>query len=294
MTVKEVSKSAQQGYVQSYAVPLPVKDLPQWVEKRMPSIRQLLAFNDYHRAVPKTGLVIDGLYNGGKKAPDSVLMNRFVDDFLTNPTPRKEELALSYCPLPKQYLDFAIANLPEELQDVDNDTKARFILLLMAIIHQESAFDPNKDSSARAIGLAQITTDTAAYIMGEEIGFNELLDPAINIKIAERILYEGLSLRHRDAFCLEDNDDLKVAAVRYNGGRGRTLRYLRTAENGQLSTAKISIGETRNYTELVIAKYELYTALYLDEVAERLQQESMFGSGNSSDILLEYGHYILP
>ena len=58
-------------------------------------------------------------------------------------------------------------------------------ILIYAVIHTESGFDPDAVSSADAIGLMQMTEDTFDWLLtktGEDYEFNDLFTPEVSIK----------------------------------------------------------------------------------------------------------------
>lgn len=114
-----------------------------------------------------------------------------------------------------------------------------------AIARQESAWNYNATSSARAYGLMQFINATArrtAQNMGIDYsGYRDLFDPEYAISLGTYHLSE----------LLDANDNNRaLAAIGYNAGPGRITQWLRNA-NGRLSfdefVATIPFNETRNY-----------------------------------------------
>ena len=95
-----------------------------------------------------------------------------------------------------------------------------------AIIRTESGFKPEAESKVGARGLMQITDETFLWIKskiapGEEITFDDLFDPAVNIRFGTYLL----------ATCLARYDgDFSTAAAAYHSGMGLVDSLLQKAE----------------------------------------------------------------
>jgi soluble lytic murein transglycosylase len=116
--------------------------------------------------------------------------------------------------------------------------------LLAAVIHQESKFDADAESASGAIGLMQLTPETARGIAlrtgGSRFEVADLYDPEINVR------YGSWYLRH----LLDRYDgDLPKALAAYNGGQGNVDRG-------------VIFDETREYVRRVIALRERYRKTY--------------------------------
>jgi hypothetical protein len=273
--------------------PITYSNLPGWVNKWLNEAEELQAQGLYGESIEaKMGLVLDGLYNGGNpKTPDLVLLERLTADLHLGLTPDKARMARLYLPLPEEYLEMAVAFMPAELKAMDAQTRARFILMLMAMLHQESRFNPKKDSCDSAVGLGQITLDTAETIMGRGVGYWELRNPAINIAIAERCLYK--------LFCLTsgryDFNYKTIALAGYNGGSDFALSLLKNAGSRSGLLRKLeTIGETSLFVKQVMAKYELYKTLYEPQLVKQLEEWSASGYPDPHQILREQGIYLAP
>ena len=93
-------------------------------------------------------------------------------------------------------------------------------LVLLALIRQESFYDPQATSVAGALGLTQVIPATAMEI-AEKLGHRDftprdLLEPTLNIEFGA--FYLGDQLRLFDG-------DLYLALAAYNGGPGNALRW---------------------------------------------------------------------
>lgn len=109
------------------------------------------------------------------------------------------------------------------------------IILIFAIIKQESSWNPNVISPAGAVGLMQIMPKTAL----EECGIHkqeELLDPEINIDCGTRYFSKLLGIFQ----------DVEKAVCAYNSGPGR-VRKLGRCPN---------IKETKNYVRAVLTGWK--------------------------------------
>ncbi len=116
--------------------------------------------------------------------------------------------------------------------------------LLAAVIYRESGFDPRAESKAGALGLMQLTPETAKGIAlrtgGGRFEVADLYDPELNVR------YGSWYLRHLlDAY----DGDLPRALAAYNGGQGNVARG-------------VLFPETRRYVERVLAAREVYRRAY--------------------------------
>lgn len=124
-------------------------------------------------------------------------------------------------------------------------------LLVAAVIETESAFNPDATSHRGALGLMQVTPQTAL-----ELGFENALDPAQNVEAGARYLRQMLR-RFRG--------DLPLALAAYNAGPGAVLRF------GGIPPYR----ETTSYVEKVLR-------LYLDHRQAAWQAEAIGGLLNGS------------
>lgn len=130
--------------------------------------------------------------------------------------------------------------------------------LMMALIREESFFNPEAQSSVGAIGLMQLMPATAHEI-GEKngISFNTsyLFNPELNIKIGN-IYYS--TIRNM----LENKDISAIAA--YNGGIGSVTKWKSslTYTDTDEFVEQIPYDETKNYVKKVFKSYWNYTRIY--------------------------------
>jgi len=130
--------------------------------------------------------------------------------------------------------------------------------LMMAIVREESHFNPEAQSGVGAIGLMQLMPATA-HEVGEKhnIDFNTsyLLNPELNIKIGN--LYYSIIKN-----MLNGKDVHAIAA--YNGGIGSVTRWQSTLKFSDVDefVEQIPYDETKNYVKKVFGSYWNYTRIY--------------------------------
>lgn len=130
--------------------------------------------------------------------------------------------------------------------------------LIMAIVKEESHFNPYAQSGVGAIGLMQLMPETA-HEVGEKSGYEfntaDLFNPEFNIKLGN-IYYSQL----RNA--LENKDISAVAS--YNGGIGSVQRWKENLEYTDTDefVEQIPYEETKSYVYKVMKSYWNYTRIY--------------------------------
>lgn len=131
--------------------------------------------------------------------------------------------------------------------------------LALAVIRQESGWDPSIVSSAGAVGLMQIMPQEAAAI-GARAGLGaldrrDLFDPITNIRVGTAELRQKLD-------AMNGNPLLAMAA--YNAGEGPVRTWLsRTpVSDRDLFVDSISFGETRLYVMTVTRNLHEYRRVY--------------------------------
>ena len=131
-------------------------------------------------------------------------------------------------------------------------------LLLLALVRQESFFDPLAGSTAGALGLTQVIPSTAQAIaesLNEE-GFQtrDLLRPAVSLRFGATYLSDQL-----DAF----DGNIYHTLAAYNGGPGNALRW-RDLSGGDvdLFVEEIDLHESRLFVKLVMEHLSHYRQLY--------------------------------
>jgi soluble lytic murein transglycosylase len=127
--------------------------------------------------------------------------------------------------------------------------------LQLAIMREESAFNPRIESFANAMGLTQMLVKTARRFSKRPVSRETLQDPARNLEVGSKFLAFLLDRFHR-------KEPLVIAG--YNAGEGAVERWM--AERGDLALDEfletIPYDETRNYTKRVLASYLTYAWLY--------------------------------
>ncbi len=139
-------------------------------------------------------------------------------------------------------------------------------LLVIALIRQESRFEPKIRSGVGATGLMQVMPDTADWIQTQtNITIKDLEDPIDNIKLGTWYL----DYTHGEY----DNNSL-YAVASYNAGPGNVADWIdrRNYADADEFVHRIPFNETRGYIHSVFGGYWNYLRLYNPEVAQRLSQ----------------------
>ncbi len=141
------------------------------------------------------------------------------------------------------------------------DTYGLDPLLVYAVIHTESGFDPEAASDAGAIGLMQMTEDTFDWVKSkvapedETLTFESLYQPAVSIRFGCYFL----------AYCMEKYvGDVSTAAAAYHSGMGTVDRLLQegehTADGRTLSS--FPYRQMSHYVKKINDSYRRYQELY--------------------------------
>jgi soluble lytic murein transglycosylase len=156
----------------------------------------------------------------------------------------REILTLLY---PRVYTDIIGENISEAASNPDE-------LFILAVIREESRYNPSARSSQGAIGLMQLLPETAEWMASTNITEAELVDPQKNISIG--ILYLHYLFSRFDS-------PFHVLAA-YNGGPNNVKRWLSRLPNADddTFTEQIPFPETRNFVKKVITSYNMYRELY--------------------------------
>lgn len=131
--------------------------------------------------------------------------------------------------------------------------------LVLAIMREESRFNPRAKSEAAARGLLQFIITTALQI-GRDIGIvnitpDDLYDPRVIIRLGAK--YIGTLLQRF-------NGDHHATAAAYNAGANQTALWQRMAPatGDDAFVTNINFDETKDYVRKVMNSYEQYTAIY--------------------------------
>ena len=138
--------------------------------------------------------------------------------------------------------------------------------LILAIIRQESGFNPKARSPRGASGLMQLMPGTASYVAKDRrfrgSKRKTLFDPEVNLRLGQR--YIGMLLREKQ---IAGNLFHLVAA--WNGGPGNLSKWLQTVKfkgDPLLFIESIPSKETRIYIERVVANYWMYQKRFSKEL----------------------------
>ncbi len=132
------------------------------------------------------------------------------------------------------------------------------LALILALIRQESRFNPRAKSHAGARGLMQIMPRTASFLARDRRyrgrKRSKLFDPGTNIALGHKYIH--ILLR-------DDNikGDLLRFAMAWNGGPGNLRKWQRRVRHQNdplLFIESIPLRETRNFVERVLANYWVY------------------------------------
>ena len=133
-------------------------------------------------------------------------------------------------------------------------------VLTVALIRQESEFNPAAVSSAKAIGLMQLLPSTAATIAPiaglSRFSSDLLLEPSTNIR---------LGARHFGDLLKQFDGTPEYALAAYNAGASRVKDWL---DNGKFRDVPefveaIPFSETREYVKAIARNVRIYQSLYV-------------------------------
>lgn len=131
--------------------------------------------------------------------------------------------------------------------------------LVVALIRQESLFDPKAVSPASAYGLMQLLPSTAARVAKrlslDAFTAERLFEPELNLRLGARHLKEMLQ---------QFPKSLPKAIAAYNAGEQAVARWEKQIEarDEEEFIELIPYGETRLYVKLVLRNHRIYTRLY--------------------------------
>jgi soluble lytic murein transglycosylase len=126
-------------------------------------------------------------------------------------------------------------------------------LLVLAVVREESRFDPEAVSPAGAVGLMQLLPSTARGL-DPSVAPQDLVDPQTSVRLGTAYLAGRL----RDF-----GGDVVMALVAYNAGPGAARRFLGLrGDSVDEFIERIPYAETRAYVKRVLESYGLYRWLY--------------------------------
>ena len=129
----------------------------------------------------------------------------------------------------------------------------------LAIMREESHFDPQALSSSKAMGLMQLMPATAKFVARKQKiklrDIDEVFNPELNTRLG--ILYLG---RIAGRF----KSELIYTAGSYNAGPNNMLKWIRRWRGKSLDAfvEQIPFSETRKYVKRVYRSYKLYKQIY--------------------------------
>jgi soluble lytic murein transglycosylase len=131
-------------------------------------------------------------------------------------------------------------------------------LLLLALVRQESFYDPLAGSSAGALGLTQVIEPTGIAIADDlgvvDFTLTDLFRPRLSLRFGASYIADQL-----DAF---DGNEYHALAA-YNGGPGTAADAIDAAgDDVDLFVEALEFDETRLYVKLVMENYARYRQLY--------------------------------
>ena len=141
--------------------------------------------------------------------------------------------------------------------DVRTQAAARRLepFLVVALIRQESLFDPDAVSPADAHGLMQLMPATARQLAHDAPDRRRLHDPAVNVALGTALLRKLL-----DRY---DGSVVKALAA-YNAGEDAVAKWERRygSRPDDEFVELVSFRETRDYVKAVLRNYRMYTRIY--------------------------------
>lgn len=137
-------------------------------------------------------------------------------------------------------------------------------VLLYAVVHTESGYDPSAVSEAGAMGLTQITPETFRWLQsktGESLPDTALYEPAVSVRYCA--LFYSLLLEEFDG-------DWQTAIAAYHAGRGQVNRWLADSDNSAdgKTLTHIPSPVTEHYVHKVLRAVDIYYNLYEKEFSD--------------------------
>lgn len=129
--------------------------------------------------------------------------------------------------------------------------------VIIAIMREESGFDPRIESYAHAIGLMQLLQKTASWVAGKQMSRRRLRIPKYNIPLGVKYL----------RYLLDKFNHPAMMAAGYNSGPGGVYKTLKNTQGREIDefVEFIPYDQTRRYTKRVLATAWTYQVLYGDK-----------------------------
>ncbi len=182
-------------------------------------------------------------YKKGNRALSSVLSRDYINDPKTGSNIPEIARKLAY---PIYY--------PEE---INKYSKSRNLspYLILALIKEESHFNPNIRSAVGATGLMQIMPSTASMVSGRAYSINSLTDINLNIDLGTRYFANLMG---------EFSNNEPLCVLSYNSGPNAVKKWIE--KNDKLSfdilVETIPYNETKGYIKKVYTAYWNYLLTY--------------------------------
>jgi soluble lytic murein transglycosylase len=150
---------------------------------------------------------------------------------------------------------------PDGFSDLVTEHSARYgldPLLMLALMRQESSFEPRAQSGAEAMGLTQVVPPTARAIAARlghgDFAPRDLFKPVVSVEFGT--WYMAQQLREFDGRPIP-------ALAAYNAGGGNVTRWLqRYGADPDVLVELIPFAETQTYLRIVYDNYRHYQQLY--------------------------------
>ncbi|MDX2224137.1 MAG: transglycosylase SLT domain-containing protein [Rhodospirillaceae bacterium] len=153
--------------------------------------------------------------------------------------------------------------------------------LVLAVIRQESNFDPAAESSAGALGLMQLMPATARAVsgaLGQRYSREQLTDdPAYNMRLGSTYL---------NALVNEFDGSYVLAIAGYNAGPARSRQWIKRFGDPRDVKVdavdwieQIPFNETRNYVQRVLENMMVYRAVLANSPAVGQELEQVLKNG---------------
>lgn len=159
---------------------------------------------------------------------------------------------------------------PRDYLELIQDTSPEIDpFLILSLIRQESVFNQQAMSSAKAYGLMQLQVPTAR-VFQRKLSHHDLYDPRLNIRIGVRYLKQ----------LIQDHEgSIEMALAAYNAGPARLKkwRHRYPINHPLLFLDLIPVKETREYVSSILRNYYFYRSLYPQDY-ERIQNRASFSS----------------